>query len=153
MRRLCVDLPFRKHLYHRDPRFAVWRARTGPPEEPYVVGESREFQRRAQPAMRGQGVRFLASRVRPWVWALVLYLGCEVLLFGPGMFAHLQTGAVGSSPTSDYQVMTWSLEWWPWAVLHGHDPLRPLHLGQVVQQRLASVNRFRISMGRTLACC
>ena len=69
--------------------------------------------------------RALAAHVpRPPIWglALVLYLACELALFGPGILGRLQTGAVGSSPSSDYQVMTWSLEWWPWAVLHGHDP-------------------------------
>jgi hypothetical protein len=31
---------------------------------------------------------------------------------------------VGWNPASDFQVMTWSLWWWPWAIGHGVDPLR-----------------------------
>jgi hypothetical protein len=31
---------------------------------------------------------------------------------------------VGSNPASDFQIMTWSLEWWPWSIAHGADPLR-----------------------------
>src|SRR5207253_4683238 len=31
--------------------------------------------------------------------------------------------AVGHNPQDDYQIMTWSLEWWPWAIRHGADPL------------------------------
>src|SRR6202022_831255 len=58
-----------------------------------------------------------------WIWALLLYVGCELALFGPGILTHVETGAVGSNPTSDYQFMTWSLEWCPWAMLHGHNPL------------------------------
>jgi hypothetical protein len=27
------------------------------------------------------------------------------------------------NPASDFQIMTWSLEWWPWALRHGIDPL------------------------------
>jgi hypothetical protein len=65
----------------------------------------------------------LAVRPPIWIGALVLYLGCELALFGPAILGRLQTGAVGANPSSDFQVMTWSLEWWPWAVLHGHDPL------------------------------
>jgi hypothetical protein len=30
---------------------------------------------------------------------------------------------VGSSATRDYQVFTWALAWWPWALRHGVDPL------------------------------
>ncbi|HEV7564559.1 MAG TPA: hypothetical protein VGO31_01210 [Microbacteriaceae bacterium] len=63
------------------------------------------------------------ARVPTWIWALLFYLVCDLALFGSGILAHLETAAVGSNPTSDYQVMTWSLEWWPWAVLHGHDAL------------------------------
>jgi hypothetical protein len=31
---------------------------------------------------------------------------------------------VGRNPSSDYQIMTWSLSWWPWAVAHWADPFQ-----------------------------
>jgi hypothetical protein len=31
---------------------------------------------------------------------------------------------VGSNPSSDFQIMTWSLSWWPWAIAHSVDPFR-----------------------------
>src|ERR1700716_386438 len=45
------------------------------------------------------------------------------LLVGEGVLLHPGRAAVGLNPASDFQVMTWSLEWWPWAVSHGVDPL------------------------------
>ena len=45
------------------------------------------------------------------------------VLVGPGVLVHPSSEAVGLNPASDFQVMTWSLEWWPWAVGHGVDPL------------------------------
>jgi hypothetical protein len=72
---------------------------------------------------RLRAVATRAPRPPAWSGALVLYLACELALFGPGILGRLETGAVGSNPSSDYQVMTWSLEWWPWAILHGHNPL------------------------------
>jgi hypothetical protein len=75
------------------------------------------------PPNRARLWRALDLRPPIWIGALLLYLGCELALFGPAILGRLQTGAVGSNPSSDFQVMTWSLEWWPWAVLHGHNPL------------------------------
>jgi hypothetical protein len=45
------------------------------------------------------------------------------LLVGPRVLLHPAGSAVGVNPASDFQVMTWSLAWWPWAVRHGVDPL------------------------------
>lgn len=45
------------------------------------------------------------------------------LLVGPGVLLHPSSAAVGLNPSSDFQVMTWSLEWWPWAIGHGVDLL------------------------------
>jgi hypothetical protein len=44
-------------------------------------------------------------------------------LVGPGTLLHPSSAAVGLNPASDFQVMTWSLEWWPWAIGHGVDLL------------------------------
>ena len=46
-----------------------------------------------------------------------------VLLVGPDVLAHPDRAAVGFNPSSDFQIMTWSLKWWPWALGHGVDPL------------------------------
>ncbi len=45
------------------------------------------------------------------------------LLVGRGVLFHLDREAVGSNPASDFQIMTWSLAWWPWAIGHGLNPL------------------------------
>ncbi|HEX6491215.1 MAG TPA: hypothetical protein VF002_07555 [Gaiellaceae bacterium] len=44
-------------------------------------------------------------------------------LVGLNVLAHPARAAVGLNPASDYQVMTWSLRWWPFAVGHGLNPL------------------------------
>jgi len=38
---------------------------------------------------------------------------------GPRVLLHPNRAAVGLNPASDFQIMTWSLEWWPWALGHG----------------------------------
>ena len=45
------------------------------------------------------------------------------VLVGGTVLLHPGDAVVGMNPSSDYQVMTWSLRWWPWAVSHGVDPL------------------------------
>jgi hypothetical protein len=54
--------------------------------------------------------------------ALAAFVVC--VLVGPGVLIHPSSAAVGLNPASDFQVMTWSLEWWPWALGHGADLLR-----------------------------
>ena len=39
-----------------------------------------------------------------------------VLLVGPGVLLHPGRAVVGFNPASDFQIMTWSLAWWPWAL-------------------------------------
>ena len=65
----------------------------------------------------------LAAKRRPALAALLAYVACEIAIWRPGISFGVTVGVVGSTPSSDYQVATWSLEWWPWAILHGHDPL------------------------------
>ena len=67
----------------------------------------------------------VASRACALV-ALLAYGACEFAIWRPGISFGVTVGVVGSTPSSDYQVATWSLEWWPWAILHG---LNPLHTG------------------------
>lgn len=49
---------------------------------------------------------------------------CLCVLVGWPVLSHPGDGVVGWNPGSDFQVMTWSLMWWPWAIGHGVDPLR-----------------------------
>jgi len=58
--------------------------------------------------------------------ALPFYVACELAIWRPGVAFGITVGVVGSTPSSDYQVGTWSLEWWPWAIMHG---VNPLHTG------------------------
>lgn len=59
-----------------------------------------------------------------------LVAGCALaavavcLLVGTRVLLHPGRAIVGSNPSSDFQIMTWSLAWWPWAFSHGLDPLR-----------------------------
>jgi hypothetical protein len=44
------------------------------------------------------------------------------LLTGSRVLLHPASSAVGFTPSSDYQIMTWSLRWWPWSIGHGVNP-------------------------------
>ncbi|HEY2073845.1 MAG TPA: hypothetical protein VGG88_09755 [Gaiellaceae bacterium] len=50
-------------------------------------------------------------------------LACLGVLVGSDVLLHPERAIVGWNPVSDYQIMTWSLTWWPWAIGHGADPL------------------------------
>jgi hypothetical protein len=45
------------------------------------------------------------------------------VLVGPDVLLHPGRAVVGRNPANDFQVMTWSLDWWPWAIEHGANPL------------------------------
>jgi hypothetical protein len=45
------------------------------------------------------------------------------VLVGPHVLLHPGSSTVGLNPGNDFQTMTWSLGWWPWAIRHGADPL------------------------------
>jgi hypothetical protein len=53
--------------------------------------------------------------------ALAAAVACT--LVGRSVLVHPASAVVGVNPAFDFQVMTWSLEWWPWAVAHGVDLL------------------------------
>ena len=73
-------------------------------------------------------VRAPGHRLKP-TFRTGLLLVCSVstlavvLLVGGSVLLHPSAAAVGSNPASDFQIMTWSLGWWPWALLHGVNPL------------------------------
>lgn len=53
---------------------------------------------------------------------MLLALAAVVALVGPRVLLHPGSSAVGANPASDFQITTWSLAWWPWAIGHGVDP-------------------------------
>jgi hypothetical protein len=67
--------------------------------------------------------RLLGSGIGRLCLVFVIAMLIVVGLVGPGLFLHLNRSAVGFNPASDFQIMTWSLEWWPWAIAHGVNPL------------------------------
>jgi hypothetical protein len=52
----------------------------------------------------------------------VLAAAAVSALVGPEVLLHPAHATVGRNPSSDFQIMTWSLEWWPWALRHGVNP-------------------------------
>jgi hypothetical protein len=73
-------------------------------------------------------LRSTTGLTTPVLLASLIYIACDLAIWRPGISFGLAVGAIGSSRSSDYQVMTWGLEWWPWAIQHG---LNPLHTGLV----------------------
>jgi hypothetical protein len=52
--------------------------------------------------------------------AAAAYLGLSLLLFAIPVLPHFRRDLIGTG--SDPQLFVWSLGWWPYAVLHGHNP-------------------------------
>ena len=50
---------------------------------------------------------------------MLLAVAAVLALFGTRVLLHPGSAAVGSNPANDFQIMTWSLAWWPWAFGHG----------------------------------
>jgi hypothetical protein len=74
-----------------------------------------------QRADRAKGGRFILIELPPAnLQSLLIYLGLSVCLFGLRTLPHLSTSYFGFS--HDPGVLIWSLEWWPRAILHGHNP-------------------------------
>lgn len=57
--------------------------------------------------------------------AVGFFLACMLpaltvfVLVGVRVLAHPTRAVVGLNPASDFQVMSWSLRWWPFAIAHG----------------------------------
>jgi hypothetical protein len=79
----------------------------------------------AQAALRSGRSRAWPSLTPVTGLAITCLVSASVVcvLVGSGVLLHLASTAVGFNPASDFQVMTWSLEWWPWAISHGVNPL------------------------------
>ena len=53
----------------------------------------------------------------------VLAFAAVMALVGSAVILHPGRSVIGLNPSDDFQIMTWSLAWWPWALRHGVDPL------------------------------
>lgn len=73
--------------------------------------------------IRLRGRRLLASPTAGLLLTCALAMLTVVLLLGPGLLLGLNRAVVGLNPAKDFQIMTWSLKWWPWALSHGVNPL------------------------------
>ena len=54
--------------------------------------------------------------------AFAVYLAASVAIFGRGVVTHPTTTVVGD-PGADKTLYMWAFEWWPHAVVRGHNPL------------------------------
>ncbi len=66
---------------------------------------------------------WLASGRRQATTALALYVVISIGYFGVHVLPHLASTYVGLPNWTDPTVNVWSLAWWPYAVLHGMNPL------------------------------
>jgi hypothetical protein len=59
----------------------------------------------------------------PWhgLSALPVFVCTSILLLGRGVLSHPQSYYIGRGP--DPSQFMWYLVWWPWAILHGSNPL------------------------------
>jgi hypothetical protein len=57
----------------------------------------------------------------PAVWSLALY-GALSLVFFAWPVRHGFGSTLIASNTIDPSIYTWFYEWWPWALVHGHNP-------------------------------
>jgi hypothetical protein len=68
------------------------------------------------------------NRLRGGVGGLTLACALAAVaayaLAGARVLLEPGRSVVGRNPSSDYQIMTWSLSWWPWAVAHWADPFQ-----------------------------
>jgi hypothetical protein len=66
---------------------------------------------------------WLASGSRQATAALALYVAISIGYFGLHVLPHLGSENVGLTNWTDPTVNMWSLAWWPYALLHGLNPL------------------------------
>lgn len=69
------------------------------------------------------GRAWLASGRHQAITALALYLAISVGYFGLHVLPHIASANVGLGDWSDPTVNMWSMAWWPYALLHGLNPL------------------------------
>lgn len=61
--------------------------------------------------------------VRGWTLGATLSgvvpLAAVLALTGGSLISHVGSTAIGTNPSNDFQIMCWSLRFWPWAISHG----------------------------------
>jgi hypothetical protein len=55
------------------------------------------------------------------VWSLALYVVLSLAIFGWPVRNELDSTLIAAN-TIDPSIYAWFYEWWPWALVHGHDP-------------------------------
>jgi hypothetical protein len=69
--------------------------------------------------------------------ALVIYIGVFLLAFGMALIGRLSVPQVGQI-YQDPQIFIWSYRWWPYAVMHGLNPLYTTQIGAPTGYNLAA---------------
>jgi hypothetical protein len=49
----------------------------------------------------------------------IVPLAVTLATAGIGLLSHFNSTVVGRNPSNDFQIMVWSLRFWPWAIAHG----------------------------------
>jgi hypothetical protein len=69
--------------------------------------------------------------------ALVIYVGVFLLAFGMALIGRLSVPQVGQVYV-DPQIFIWSYRWWPYAIMHGLNPLYTTQIGAPAGYNLAA---------------
>jgi hypothetical protein len=100
------------------PDTAVAASPAAPPQPPVTGSHA------AGPALQG-------------LIALVIYVGVFVLAFGMALIGRLAVPQLGQVYV-DPQIFIWSYRWWPYAVMHGINPLYTAQIGAPAGYNLAA---------------
>lgn len=87
-----------------------------------MVEARAEVRRTVRLAARA-GAGRIGARGAGLLLACALAVAATAALVGTQVVLHPGRGVVGSNPSADFQIMAWSLVWWPWAIAHGVNPL------------------------------
>ena len=94
---------------------------------------------------------WLASGRRQAIAALTLYVALSIGYFGLHVLPHLGSASVGLQDWTDPTANVWSLAWWPYALLHGLNPLVTHSLFVPDQINLAANSPTLAPLARILA--
>jgi hypothetical protein len=84
--------------------------------------ELRRVLREARPGPAAAPLRLARFELRsPGIWSLALY-GALSLVFFAWPVRHGFGSTLIASNTIDPSIYTWFYGWWPWALVHGHNP-------------------------------
>ena len=67
-------------------------------------------------------MRWLRGRQAGLLVVAAVTVSVLALLVGRSVFLHPGSAVIGRNPSDDFQLMAWSLRFWPWAIAHGVAP-------------------------------